>query len=148
MIPLIKENYKPVARCTRSKVSHPVDTPPLRFSKATDLRPIARLARSQTTVTTNLISPAQAAKQKYPAQFLQSLAMPVLDKTSGKSLQYRQLCKHLNFAHIWNTSYANEIVQLCQGVGKRSKGPNNQCMEGTNTFRIIRFEDIPRDRRK
>ena len=74
--------------------------------------------------------------------------MPVLDETSGQLLQYCQLSKHLKFAHIWNTSYANELVQLCQGIGKVSKGPRNQLVEGTNTLRIIKFEDIPQDKRK
>ena len=40
----------------------------------------------------------------YPAKFLQSLAMPVLDETSRQLLQYRQLRKNPKFAHIWNTS--------------------------------------------
>ena len=74
--------------------------------------------------------------------------MPVLDKTSGQSLQYRQLRQHPKFAHIWNTSYANELSRLCKGVGKGSKGPMKQHMEGANTFHIIRFEYIPQNRRK
>ena len=56
--------------------------------------------------------------------------------------------KHLKFAHIWNTSYANELGRLCQGIGKVSKDPKNQRVEGTNTFCIIKFEDIPQDIRK
>ena len=68
--------------------------------KATDLGPIALCTRSQITATDNLITPAQAAKQQYPSQFLQILAMPVLDETSGQSFQYRQLRQHPNFAHI------------------------------------------------
>ena len=147
-IPSTKEQYEPVARRTRSKVPHIVDPPPQRVDKETDLGPIYKHTRSQNTATANIITPAQAAKQKYPAQFLQSLAMPVLKKTSGQSLQYRQLRQHPKFAHIWHTSYANELGQICQGVGKGSKGPRNQRMEGTYTFRIIIFEDITRYRRK
>ena len=74
--------------------------------------------------------------------------MPVLDKTSGQSLKYRQLRKHSNFVHIWNTFYANELGLLFQGIGKGSKGPKKQQVEGTNTFCIISFKDIPQDRRK
>ena len=74
--------------------------------------------------------------------------MTVLDGTSGKSLQYLQLRKHPKFAHIWNTSYANELGRLCQGIGQGSKGPKHQRVEGTNTFRLIKFEDIFQDRRK
>ena len=74
--------------------------------------------------------------------------MPVLDETSGQSLQYRQLRKHPKFVQIWNTSYANELSCLCQGIGHGSKGPKYQHVEGTNTFRLIKFEDISQDRRK
>ena len=73
--------------------------------------------------------------------------MPILDKTSGQSLQYRKLRKHPKFAHIWNTAYANELGRLCQGIGKGSKVPRQQRVEGTNTFKLIKFADIPQDRR-
>ena len=71
--------------------------------------------------------------------------MPVLNETSGQSLQYRQLREHPKFAHIWNTSYANELGQLCQVIEKGSKGPIQQRVEGTNTFRLIKFAGIPQD---
>ncbi|KAL7526732.1 hypothetical protein ACHAWF_001891 [Thalassiosira exigua] len=38
--------------------------------------------------------------------------------------------------------------RLCQGVGKGDQGPNKQRVKGTDTFRLIHFVDIPRDRRK
>jgi len=38
--------------------------------------------------------------------------------------------------------------RLCQGVGRGEKGPKRQRVAGTDTFRVIRYEDIPRDRRK
>ena len=71
--------------------------------------------------------------------------MPVLDETSGQSLQYCQLLKHPKLAHIWNTSYSNEMGRLCQCIGKGSKGPSQQRVEVTNTFRLIKFSDIPQD---
>ena len=37
---------------------------------------------------------------------------------------------------------------LCQGVGKGDKGPKGQRVAGTDTFRLIRFQDIPRERRR
>ena len=55
-IPSTKEHYEPVARCTRSKVPHTVEPPPPRVSKATDLRPISRRTRSQSTTTANVIT--------------------------------------------------------------------------------------------
>ena len=112
-----------------------------------DTAPVARRTRSQTENTASTITPAQAAQRRYPAKFLQSLAMSVLDETSGQSLQYRQLRKHPKFAHIWNTSYANELGRLCQGISKGSKGPRQQRMEVTNTFKLIKFANIPQDRR-
>ena len=83
-----------------------------------------------------------------PSPVSPSLSMPVLDKPSGQLLEYRQLRKHPKFAHKWNTSYANDLGRLCQGVYKGSKGPKKQHVEVTNTYRIICFEDIPCDRRK
>ena len=56
--------------------------------------------------------------------------------------------KQPKFAHIWNTSYANELGRRCKGIVKGLKGPKHQCAEGTNTFRLINFEDIPQDRSK
>ena len=148
MVPSNKEQYDPVARRTRSKLPHYADPPPPRVDKEIDLGPIARRTRSQTTAMANFITPSQAAKRQYPAQFIQSMELPVINETSGKLLQYRQLCKHLKFTHIWNTSYANELGRLHQGVGEVSKGLKNQRVEGTNDFCIIRFEDTPQDRRK
>ena len=74
--------------------------------------------------------------------------MPVPDETSRQSFQYRQLRKHPKFAHIWNTSFANELGRLCQGIVQGSKDPKNQHVEVTNTFRLIKFADIPQDIRK
>ena len=147
-LPSTKEQYEPVPSRTRYKVPHTVYPPPPRVENTTDLGPIARRTWSQNTAMSNVITLAQASKLQYPAHFLQSLAMPVLYKTSGQLLQYHQLRKHPKFAHIWNKSYANELGRLCQVVGKVSKGPDNQCVEGTNTFRVIKFEYIPRDRIK
>ena len=124
-----------------------MDRAPPRVNKTIETAPIARRTRSQTATMASVITPAQVAQRRYPANFLQSLAMPILNKTSGQSLQYRQLRKHQKFAHIWNTSYANELDQLCQGIGKGSKIPKHQRVEDTNTFQLIRFTDIPRDRR-
>ena len=108
-----KDNYEPVARRTQSRVPHNMDPPPPRVNKSIDVGSISRRIRPQTAATANVITPTQAAKRRYPEQFTQSLAMPVLDETSGQSLQYRQLIKHPNFEHIWNTFYANELGRLC-----------------------------------
>ena len=37
------------------------------------------------------------------------------------------------------------MKRLCKGVGKEKYGVGKR-VEGTNTFYVIRFEDIPKDR--
>ena len=147
-LPSTKSNYEPVSRHTRYRVPHTLDLPPPRVRKTQDTGPVSRRTRSQTAAIANVTTPSQSAQRRYPAQFLQSLEMPVLDKTYRQSLQYCQLRKHPKFVHIWNTSYSNELGRLCQGIGQGSKVPKNQRVEGTNTFCIIKFEDIPQIKRK
>ena len=67
-------------------------------------------------------------------------AFAVLDDKSGKMLNYRQLLRHPDLRGTWSNSSANEFGRLAQGVGGRIKG--------TDTIRFIRYEDIPKDRRK
>ena len=74
-------------------------------------------------------------------------AFPVLDDNTGNVLEYRQLRKHHSYANTWNTSYANELSSLCQGIGRCTEGPSNQRVAGTNTFRPIPYHAIPADRR-
>ena len=142
-VPPITSQYEPVAQRTKSRFPQTVDQTPPRVNKTPDTAPIARRTCSQTAAMSSVIAPAQTAQRPYLAKFLQSLAMPVLDKTSRQSLQYLQLHKHLKFVHIWNTSYANELGRLFQGIGKGSKVPKHQRLESTNTFCLIKFEDIP-----
>ena len=40
------------------------------------------------------------------------------------------------------------MVRLCQGVRGGTKGPKKQRVAGTDTFRVMRYADIPCDRRK
>ena len=113
-VPYITIQYEPVARRTRSISPQTVDHPPPRVNKTPDTAPIYRRTSSQTAAMASVTTPSQAAQRLYPAQFLQSLEMPVLDEISGQLLQYRQLRKHPEFAHILNTSYANELGRICQ----------------------------------
>ena len=132
-VPPITSQYEPVARCTRSKVPQTADQPPPSVNNTPATGNIARRTRYQTATLDSVITSSKAAQQQYPSRFLQSLAMPVLDKTSDQSLQYYQLRKHPKFAHIWNTSYANELGRLCQRIGQGSKFPKRQRVEVTNT---------------
>ena len=78
-LPSITSQYEPVAQHTRSRFPHTVDHPPPRVNKTPGTAPITRHTRSQTVEMANVIAPAQASQPRYPAKFLQSLAMPVPD---------------------------------------------------------------------
>jgi hypothetical protein len=82
-------------------------------------------------------------KASIPVHF----AGPVFDATSGKQLEHRQLHRHPTYKEVWDTSYANELGRLCQGIGQDKANPAKQRVEGTNTFRPIKLHDIPIDRR-
>ena len=105
--------------------------------------PISRRKRSQTQSQANIVTPARAAARRYPAAIVQFLALPVLDKETGKLLEYQQLRKYPRYAPIWNPSYANELGRLCQGIGKGTKGPRKKRVEGTETFCVMHYKDIP-----
>jgi hypothetical protein len=68
-------------------------------------------------------------------------ALAVLDKETGKLLNYRQLLKHPKYKKDWDLSSANEFGRLAQGVGGRIKKP-------TNTIRFIYEKEVPKPRRK
>ena len=110
--------------------------------------PIAIRTRSQTQSQANIVTPARAAACRYPAAIFQYLALPVLDKETGKLLEYRQLRKDPRYAPIWNPSYANKLGRLCQGFLKGTKGPRKKRVEGTDTFRVMHYKDIPKQKIK
>ena len=123
----------PISSCTRSKVH----------------QGLAALSRVFGVL------PSQAARQKYPAHLLvlwctqqDELACPVFDSDLGAALEYRQLRRNPKFKDIWESSYSNELGRLRQGVGTGTKGPKKQRVAGTDTYRLIRFNDIPPERRK
>ena len=74
-------------------------------------------------------------------------ALSVLDSSTGKFLEHRQLRRDPKFKPTWDTSYANELGRLCQGIGVGPK-PNSKRVEGTNTFFRIDYNDIPVHKRK
>ena len=49
------------------------------------------------------------------------LAAPVMDEETGKVLEFRQFRSHPKYKKIWDTSYANELGRLCQGVGVKKR---------------------------
>ena len=50
-------------------------------------------------------------------------------------------------ATTWDTSYANELGQLCQGIGAGSK-PGTKQVAGTKMFFIVDYNDIPAHKKK
>ena len=92
---------QPVAHRTRSRTAkHKQSRPP-------EVEPVAHRTRSRT-------KPSEVIA----AVVRDLLACSVMDVDTGKMLEFRQLRKHPKYKKIWDTSYANELGRLCQGVGK------------------------------
>jgi hypothetical protein len=74
-------------------------------------------------------------------------ALSVLDPTTGDFLKHCQLCHDPRYKTTWDTSYANKLGRLCQGIGS---GPtlNSQRVAGTNTFCLIDYNNIPLHKHK
>ena len=53
-------------------------------------------------------------------------ALPVLDVESAKILEHTQLRQHPHLKNMWDSSYANELGRLCQGVGEGTAGLDTQ----------------------
>lgn len=64
-------------------------------------------------------------------------AMAVMDKDTGKMLNYRQLLQHPRYRKERGISSANKFGRLANGVGGRIKKP-------TNTIRFIYEKEIPK----
>jgi hypothetical protein len=73
--------------------------------------------------------------------------MPVLDQDTGQSLEHKQLRRHPKHKATWDTSYANELCRLCQGIGNHPTHPHTKRIDGTNTFKPIQYHDIPNQRK-
>jgi hypothetical protein len=48
------------------------------------------------------------------------LALWVLDPATGKFLEHQQLLRDPRYKVTWDTSYANKLGRLCQGIGSGS----------------------------
>ena len=66
-------------------------------------------------------------------------ALAVMDKQTGRMMNYRQLLRHPLYKADWSLSSANEFGRLANGVGGRIKNP-------TNTIKFIPRSAIPKDR--
>ena len=63
----------------------------------------------------------------------------IIDKDTGKKLEYRDLVKRPELREQWMKSLANELGRLAQGI---------RDIAGTNTIFFIPKSDIPPERRK
>ena len=70
-------------------------------------------------------------------------SFPAFDKETGKLHNYGQLIRHPLHANTWNRSYANKMGRLCQVFGTVNGGVRKR-IEGTDTFHVVRFENIPK----
>jgi hypothetical protein len=75
------------------------------------------------------------------------IAAAVIDHhETGESLEYCQLIKHPKYKQLWSSSYAKKLGRLCQGFkGNDSTRPP---VDGTDTFHVIDYADIPPDHLK
>jgi hypothetical protein len=101
------------------------------------------------------ITPACASSCRYPSAFIThwassactiNRAASVFNENTGNFLEWPQLCTHPTHSVTWNTSYANKLGRLCQGIGT---GPNKgKHIKGTNTLFPIPYNKIPSNRRR
>jgi hypothetical protein len=73
--------------------------------------------------------------------------LSVLDSSTGEFLEHRQLSPDPRYKATWDTSYANKLGHLCQGIGSGTT-PTSKQVAGTNTFFLIDYLDIPAHKRK
>ena len=104
-------------------------------------------SRTQSRTTNAFALLAEAMDDSSEDDDTEDLALPVLDVASGQLLEHRQLRCHPDHKNTWDTSYTNELGQLCQGIGKHPSNPTQQRVVGTDSFRTIYYQDIPHDRR-
>ncbi len=74
-------------------------------------------------------------------------ANAVLDQSSGEFLEHLQLRRDPQYKTVWDTSYATKLGRLCQGIGEGPK-PGTKQVDGTNTFFLIDYNNIPAHKKK
>ena len=71
--------------------------------------------------------------------------MPIINKETGKAMEYRVLIKDERHKETWNRAGSNEYGRLFQGVGKNKDG--TQRVTGTNTCHWIPQLQVPKGKR-
>jgi hypothetical protein len=91
------------------------------------------------------MQPAEIEGFAYLYQALMHLssleALLVLKPSTGKFLEHCQLHHDPRYKATWDTSYANELRWLCQGIST-GPSPNATWVAVTNTFFLIVYHDI------
>jgi hypothetical protein len=154
-LPRVQTTQKPLALKKRRKRIH-IPVPP--SAPAANTRSKAREKKKALEQQRELLrkppAPKQVSTLHQPTRNLRNAkqriqkvenevhkALAVMDKKSGKMLNYRQLLHHPDYKKDWSLSSANKFGRLANGVGGRIKNP-------TNTIKFVKYEDIPKDRRK
>ena len=119
---------------------HTSTAPSLQTPSARD-----KTARHGFALAVDHLHPEWYDRVEFIAEQAYKSAYAVLDKETGKKLEYRQLIKHPLFAEAWLKSGANEFGRLFQGIGRNADGTRR--VEGTNTCFWIAKKNIPRNKR-
>ena len=82
----------------------------------------------------------ESSNQEY-----KNYANSVIDKETGKKMEYKHLIKHPKFKKDWLKSGANEFYRLFQGSKKKMDG--TQRIEGTNTLFWVKKEQVPKNKK-
>ena len=95
-----KKEESPISTRTWSRQAVAV---PLQRQSAAD-KPIASRTRSHLANIATTVTPSNAARRRYPRNFILEWAMPVLDEETGKTLEYPHLRKHPKYQLVWKQS--------------------------------------------
>ena len=133
----------PVASHTRSQAQPPPAI--LARTLPPPLKPIAHRTHYRHEVAHEFTAQSEAI-HRYPPLFLTNWVMPVLDKATSASLEYFHIFRHPKYRHVWNKLYSNVLGRLFQCIGKDDTVVN-QRVYGADALFVVRFEDIPAERR-
>jgi hypothetical protein len=89
---------------------------------------------------TNLAETITLAKVRATTEDWIPMAAAVVDPTTGRTMEYKELITNPTTKSDWLISSANEFGRLAQGVGGRIKG--------TNTIFFIHKHEVPEERRR
>ena len=108
----------------------------------TPSQPVSHQTRSCLALTAHAV-----LRCKYSSDFINNCNFSVIDVTTCQTLEHCQLCRHPSYKEVWSCLYSNELGCLFKGVGSN---PTNtvQRAKGTDTFKVIHYENIPQDRSK